>query len=455
MPTQRHSLRVALIYRGTVLRERTFKATSDPHVTVGGGDESLFDVDAPGLGAGIEMFERTRAGYRFRFTDRLAGDLHVSDREYSLADLIDSGAGTFGHVDTGDGPSRIHETTLANGDWGLIDLGDAQLYFQVAGRPAEIAGRGFDGLDLPVVGTVALAALLHLGFLFACFLAFDIAPELNRRHVQDRFASAMVDDVEDPLDETKEDDPSEDASSKKAPGEEGEFGEPDEKVESKVPKEDGPLKDEVDPEKVGVNKILQASNSLGSGPLENIFGDQKGFDARLDVRMSGDDGELRVGRGTEGMAMRGTDSGGGGDDGFGEIHGLGTEPGMGGGDGPSAKIRDKDRREVKPDMSRGNPTVGDYCDRSDIRRVVSAKANALQYCYERQLQTQPDLQGKIVAQWKIGLDGKVKTASIASSTLDNPRVASCITRTLRRMRFAKPNGGICIINYPFVFSGLQ
>ena len=33
----------------------------------------------------------------------------------------------------------------------------------------------------------------------------------------------------------------------------------------------------------------------------------------------------------------------------------------------------------------------------------------------------------------------------------SPREAKWV----ERMRFEKPNGGICIINYPFVFSGLQ
>ncbi|MFP4600015.1 MAG: AgmX/PglI C-terminal domain-containing protein, partial [Persicimonas sp.] len=60
----------------------------------------------------------------------------------------------------------------------------------------------------------------------------------------------------------------------------------------------------------------------------------------------------------------------------------------------------------------------------------------------------------IIAQWKVGLDGKVMSSSIASSTMGNRSVESCIARVIKRMRFEKPDGGICIINYPFVFSGI-
>jgi hypothetical protein len=47
------------------------------------------------------------------------------------------------------------------------------------------------------------------------------------------------------------------------------------------------------------------------------------------------------------------------------------------------------------------------------------------------------------------------SASIASSTMKNSTVEGCITRVVKRMRFQKPNGGICVINYPFIFSGLE
>ena len=173
----------------------------------------------------------------------------------------------------------------------------------------------------------------------------------------------------------------------------------------------------------------------------------------MNVAMSGEGGELVVGRGAGGMGMRGTGGGGGGE-GFGRVGGLGKVD-TGGGKGTGGKIGKKKKAKVKVKMNRGAPKVGDFCDKNNIRRVVGAKSKSIQYCFEKELQANPGLKGKIVAQWKVGLDGQVMSSSIASSTMGNSKVEGCIARVIKRMRFKKPNGGICIINYPFLFSGIE
>jgi hypothetical protein len=437
-----HSLRVALVYRGTVYQERAFTQTSDPVITVGEAEDDDFVTPDGELAPNFEMFERGDNGYTVRFTDKISGTISLDDEEYSLEELAGGKA-----TKVSDG----YEIELTKGDWALFKLGDLEIFSQVLGKPAVVAGRGLRGLDMPVVGTTAIAAVAHFVFLLICFLSYNVNPSLKERHIPDRFVKFMVDDVEDPLKEEKKKEPQEDTTGKKAGGEEGKFGKEDAKMEeSKVPKNDGPMKKKIDVKNMGVNKML-ASKNLGGGPLKNIFGNQDGFDSKMNVAMSGSGSELQVGRGAGGMGLRGTGSGGGGE-GFGRVHGLGKVD-TGGGQGTGAKIGTKKKKKVKPKMSRGTPKIGDFCDKGNIRRVVSAKSNSIQYCYERQLQTSPGLKGKIIAQWKIGLQGQVKSASIASSTMGNAKVESCITRVIKRMRFEKPDGGICIINYPFVFTG--
>lgn len=109
-------------------------------------------------------------------------------------------------------------------------------------------------------------------------------------------------------------------------------------------------------------------------------------------------------------------------------------------------------REVDAGTER-NPGGGNYCDKGDIRRTVSEKSKAIQYCYEKALQRDPSLEGRVVATWTIGLDGTVEQASIAESTLEDEKVESCVRRVVERMEFAEPDGGRCEINYPFEFSG--
>ena len=71
---------------------------------------------------------------------------------------------------------------------------------------------------------------------------------------------------------------------------------------------------------------------------------------------------------------------------------------------------------------------------------------------ESQLLADPSLSGKIIVFWKIGLDGQVTEASIKSSTMKNNRVEECLTKAVRRLRFDKPDGGICVVEFPFVFT---
>ena len=451
MSSTNHSLRVALVYRGTVYRERTFTRTSDPVVTLGQDEDNEFVTPAGGIDESFEMFERTDDGYVVRFTDKLDGSIHIDGEEYTLDELADGQAVQGGTTHTDVGSATIYEINAKRGDWGLLQFGDLEVYFQLMGEPGVLAGRGLSGFDAPVMGTIGIAAFAHLTFLLVAFLAFDIDPTLKERHIPDRFVKVMVEDVEDPLKEEKQDEPEEDTTGKKAGGEEGKFGKEDsEKEESKVPKVDGPMEKKIDVENLGVNKML-SDKAIGKGPLKNIFNNQDGFDSKMKVAMSGEGSNLQVGRGAGGMGLRGTGSGGGGE-GFGRVHGLGDVD-TGGGKGTGAKIGTKKKKEVKPKMSRGTPQIGDFCDKNDIRRVVQSKSNAIQYCYERQLQTNPKLKGKIIAQWKVGLQGQVKSTSVASSTMNNKKVESCILRVIKRMRFEKPDGGICVINYPFVFSG--
>jgi hypothetical protein len=450
-----HNLRVAIVWNGTVFLEKTYSQTSDPVVTVGDDEKNAFSVPAPGLASNFEMFERKDDGYTVRFTNKIDGTLAINDEEWDLDELIEEKKATrIDSVTTEDGAADVYEASLREGDWGMLRLGNVNVFFQLVEQTEVVAGRGIGGMfEGAVVGLVALAALLHIGFLVSIMLLWEPGLELEGQEIPDRFAEFAVDDVDDPLEEEEQEEPEEDTTGKKAGGEEGKFGEEESDIpESKIPKVDGEMVDEIDVKNIGVNKAL-GSKMLGAGPLKNIFGNQEGFDSKMNVAMSGEGGELQIGRGSGGMGFRGDGSGGGGE-GFGRIGGLGKVD-TGGGKGTGAKIGKKKARKVKPKLSRGTPKIGDFCDKGNIRRVVGGKSNAIKYCFERELQMNPELKGKIIAQWKVALDGSVMSSSIASSTMGNKKVESCITRVIKRMRFEKPDGGICIINYPFVFSGMD
>lgn len=224
-------------------------------------------------------------------------------------------------------------------------------------------------------------------------------------------------------------------------GEEGRFGD--------IPKAEGEMVDEINGKNLEVNKAL-GSKTLGSGALKDIFGNEEGFDAKMNLAMSDDGDDLTVGRGAGGMGMRGTGRGGGGE-GFGRIGGLGKAD-TGGGKGIGGFAAKKKKKPVVIKMHKGTPTLSSSCKKGNVLRTVNAKSRVLQYCYERVYRYNPGVAGKIVARWKIDLAGSTEAPSVVSSTMGNEDVERCIVRAIRRMRFERPDREACVVEYPLVFN---
>lgn len=453
------NLRVALVWNGTVYQEKTFSNVTSDTVTVGDSRANDFIVPADQLPETFEMFRRTRDGYVLRFADSLSGKVHLGGEDYSVDELDEAdGVTKIDKVSTaGGGSANIYEATITAGDWGVLQIGEVSVFFQFVEQTDKIAYLmpwALLGLTLALSGALFLSGVGHGVFLLIAELSYD--PDVERAELQipDRFVKFIADEPPEALEEEEElEEPEEDTTGKKAGGEEGKFGDEDSDIpESKVPKSDGEMVDKIDVKNIGINKAL-GSNLLGKGPLKNVFGNVDGFDAKMNVAMSGEGNTLVIGRGSGGMGMRGTGRGGGGE-GFGRVHGLGKVD-TGGGKGVSAKIGGKKKKKVKARVSRGAAKVGQFCAKSNIQAVVGRGSGGIKYCYEKALQTNPSLSGKVIISWTVNLQGQVVKSFVASSTLNNKEVESCMTRVVKRWRFDPPKGGHCIIQFPFTFKGAQ
>ena len=336
---------------------------------------------------------------------------------------------------------------LGLGDRGLVNITDnLAVFFYVIDTDKESFAVPLLASEGPhFLSTMAFALLIHFGVLIAAFMYknYDLAAEMSFQGV-DRFLSEVV-QIEDTEPEELMDE--DEDLSKQAGGEEGKFGEEDKIEESKVPKTEGEMVDKI--KKVGV---LQAVSQLSAaGALSSVLGNRTEFSDQLNAAaMGGADGELLMGHGAGGMGLRGTGGGGGGS-GFGRIHGMGSVD-TGGGRGTKSRLRRRGKAKKRFKVSRGRPTVGNYCKQADILRVVTSRQRSVQYCYEKELARNPELKGKVILNWRIGLSGKVMKAWVGSSSLKNGTVESCMTRAVKFWRFTKPDGGICEIKFPFVFS---
>jgi hypothetical protein len=102
----------------------------------------------------------------------------------------------------------------------------------------------------------------------------------------------------------------------------------------------------------------------------------------------------------------------------------------------------------------GDPIILGALDKSLIDRVIKRNMNQIKYCYSRQLNANPTLNGKIVVKFVISGDGSVSQAKTHSSTMTGgTAVQSCINERILRFQFPEPRGGgIVIVQYPFLFA---
>jgi pSer/pThr/pTyr-binding forkhead associated (FHA) protein len=91
-------------------------------------------------------------------------------------------------------------------------------------------------------------------------------------------------------------------------------------------------------------------------------------------------------------------------------------------------------------------------DREAIRRVIRENINAFRACYERELNRNPDLQGKIVLEWDIGERGRVMRGKVSSNDMGNKAVGECILDRLKTLTFPEPpTANEVTVSYPFFF----
>ena len=222
-------------------------------------------------------------------------------------------------------------------------------------------------------------------------------------------------------------------------------------VESEVPSMDGVKVDRLDPRKVGLVGMLSSPQLGGIGAIAHIMNSNTGgLTDKMAVAMAGADTSFVVGHGT-GLGFRGTGTGGGRDGTFGVLRGLSDADGLRNGRAFRTQMRPKDpKRVTRVHVSSGRSTGG--CRPADIKQRVRRRASVFRACYERQLTVSPNLRGKLTARWTIGVEGRVSRASVVGGTLGDDTVAQCVLRAIRRIRFSKPEGGLCVVQWPFVFS---
>ena len=100
----------------------------------------------------------------------------------------------------------------------------------------------------------------------------------------------------------------------------------------------------------------------------------------------------------------------------------------------------------------GKTTVVGGLDKDVIMKVIKRHQNEIKFCYEQELQKNPQLGGKVAVAWTIDPAGAVSDANVSESSIGNANVESCIVQRIRRWKFPEPaGGGVVNVTFPWIF----
>jgi hypothetical protein len=87
-----------------------------------------------------------------------------------------------------------------------------------------------------------------------------------------------------------------------------------------------------------------------------------------------------------------------------------------------------------------------------IQRIVRQNFGRFRLCYEKGLDKEPALEGRIATKFVIDKAGNVTTASDGGSDLPDASVVKCVTDGFAKLQFPQPESGIVTVIYPIIFT---
>jgi len=376
--------------------------------------------------------------FAINFTDSMEGEVREADKSYSFKEMISNKKA----VNKGD----YYQIQMRSDVAITYKFDEIQFYFHRV-EPEKLDKVAFTKkIDYPI--TILLVLFLLSYTLLTVYLKSLPAPEFaDILDAPDRFAKLILEpvDMEEPeeLPELIEQE-SEEASL----GEEGKVGE----EESQVDKAEGSERKRLEDEKVADSSGILGALDKGMESMDRLFGGG-GLGAGLEKNLGMMEGISGLDmRGAGGLGSRGSGLGGGGTA-LG-IGGLGTK-GRGGGKGgrygigAAGKFK---KRGSSIKIRTGKASIKGALDKSIIARIIKKHYSQIRYCYQRELNRNPKLYGKISVKFTISARGTVSSSVVKVSTMKNASVEQCVAKVIKRIMFPQPKGGgVVVVTYPFIF----
>ncbi len=336
-----------------------------------------------------------------------------------------------------------------------VQAGDITFVIQYV-SPARIITTGLlKTIDFYFTKVLSLSFLGHLFFVLALLLTpispNDLSEDLFKN--PNRFAKLLIKEIEEPPKPKKKLDLSGSKDGGKHKDEEGKFGKPkpdqDDALASKkgAPTVD-PKKRERDRKIAQESGILKALKGANQAAVSNVLG-PGGLGTGINDAIGGLRGtKMGDAGGAGGLGMKNNGGGGGGSS-LG-IGGLGNGTGRGTGGMGDVDLGGRGRSKFK--VTPGRTVTKGCLSQQVVGRVISRSNSRIKFCYEKALQRNPNLGGKVTAGWIVGPTGSVLRANVTQSTIGDAQVEQCIVRVIEQMKFPPcAGGGTAEVTYPWLF----
>lgn len=426
-------LRIGVVQAGRVVEERIIKQRST--VTVGQNEKATFVVPAPNLPAQFKLFELVGSEYYLNWVDGMQGRLALATGISDLAALRGQARRN--------GP--VYQIRLTDDARGKVIVGETTFLFQFVAPPPPqprpqlplaVKGGVASQIDWNLTIIAAFSFLLHFGFIGALYSDWMDPPMSEGTDI-----SALIDMAKNvppvQIEEKQETGPAtKDTSSAKK----------DEGTKAAAPGAAG---------KMSNNQAAALSQQAEAMQMQMLaaFGGQsavQGALSRSDIPpvdlsgvassgagVSNASGDLRLSGGGGALVRPG--AGGGG------LSGLGVS--QGGGGGGSGK-----QTEVKGPTGEANIGVTSASVAvAGADRVIAQLRPGFRSCYNKGLQSDPGMQGKVQIAVKIAPNGEVTSVEKSGGSGLSSDVEACIMKKLKNAAFDAPGGSGSTLQVPITF----
>lgn len=199
-------------------------------------------------------------------------------------------------------------------------------------------------------------------------------------------------------------------------------------------------------------KAPTAAEKLRNANLGSIVGNLTNLKSAPTVNSDSNEGATAAiaQKGTGGFSTEGLKAGGGG-----KSVGIGRQVGKGeGGYEGTGRLGLSGDSALEGGTGHGVGQAQDTggLDRDVIDAIIRRRQDRIRLCYERQLNFNAKLAGKISLRFVIGKEGTITSSKIIEDTMKNANVNSCVLAEVKSWTFPKPKGGYAVsVDYPFVF----